>query len=100
MRPILTIAAFSFALAAGGAAMAQPPGGAPPGGGGGPFAAMRAACQADMQKFCPDKQGPERGQCMQSHQSELSDQCKTAMAQMRAMRQSGGPPPSSAPAGQ
>jgi hypothetical protein len=94
MRPALSIATISL-LALASAASAQPtqgqgPGG-PPGGGGG----MRGACQADVQKFCADtERGPARMQCMQSHQNDLSAECKAALAQMRArMQQNGGAGP-------
>jgi hypothetical protein len=100
MRLLSTITALA-AFAAAGAALAQPAPGAGPGPGG-PGSAVRAACAADMQKFCADTQpGPARGQCMQSHQNDLSAECKAAIAQMRAMMQQngGGPPPSSAPPG-
>src|SRR6516164_7166407 len=105
MRPVITIAALALALGAAGAAFSQPEGGQGqgPGQGGGRGGAMRAACQADMQKFCADVQPGQRGarmQCMQAHQNELSDQCKAAMAQMRTMMQqrNGGAPPASSSA--
>ncbi len=100
MRPLSTIAVLAFALAAAGAALAQPDSGQAPGGGA--RGAVRAACKADMDKLCPDaQQGPARRQCMSAHQSELSDPCKAAIAQMRAMRQGAGEqPPPSAPPGQ
>ncbi len=47
-------------------------------------AAVRQACAADMQKLCPDKTGPDRRQCMMDHAADLSDGCKTAMANMRS----------------
>jgi hypothetical protein len=83
MKPFVQIAvvgALGFALA--GAALAQP---AQPQGRG----MVRQACAADIQKLCPDaKPGPGGGmrECIMSHQSELSDGCKTALAQMRAAR--------------
>jgi hypothetical protein len=102
MKNLSTLAALA-ALAAAGAALAQPApnGGGGGGGQGGPLAAFRAACQADMQKFCADTQpGPGRGQCMRAHQADLSPDCKAAMAQLQAARPpGGGPPPSSAPPG-
>jgi hypothetical protein len=60
---------------------------------GGGRAAVMKACSADFQKVCPDaKPGPGGGlrECIMSHQSELSDGCKTAIAQMRAQRQQQG----------
>ncbi len=47
---------------------------------GGPMAAVRQACAADMAKFCPDKTGQERHQCMLAHKDEVSDGCKSAAA--------------------
>jgi len=38
-----------------------------------------AACQEDMAKYCADKQGPDRRQCMQDNMSKLSEGCKTAL---------------------
>lgn len=53
----------------------------------GPMAAVRQACAADMQKFCPDKAGMERHQCMMAHKDELSDGCKSAAAAAMKARQ-------------
>lgn len=67
-----------------GAAVAQPAGGG--------RAALREACAADFQKVCPDaKPGPGGGlrECVRAHFSDLSDGCKSAIAQMRAQRQGG-----------
>ncbi len=47
------------------------------------MAAVRQACAADMQKFCPDKTGPDRRQCMADHSADLSDGCKSAIASMQ-----------------
>ena len=63
-------------------AVAQAPAGGPGRGG-------FAACQEDMTKYCADKQGPDRRQCMQDNMSKLSDGCKAAMA---AGRGAGGAP--------
>ena len=82
MKPFVQIALISaVGLAIAGTAVAQP---APQGRG-----MVRQACAADIQKFCPDaKPGPGGGmrECIMSHQSSLSDGCKTALAQMRAAR--------------
>jgi hypothetical protein len=51
---------------------------APPGGG------RMAACREDVQKFCADKTGPDRRQCMQDNKDKLSDACKTALAAPRS----------------
>lgn len=88
----LAIVAISFGIA--GAALAQAPGGGPPGGGAPnpAMAAMRAACQADMDKLCSGKQGPEMGQCLRDNASKLSKECADARAKMPAPP-AGGPPP-------
>lgn len=49
---------------------------------------MRAACAADIQKFCT---GIERGKglrraCLVQHQSELSPACQAARAERAALR--------------
>ena len=88
---MLTAATAALALAAG-AAFAQPAGGPPPGGGNPAFAAVRAACQADGEKLCGDKQGRERFQCMREKQDQLSKECKDAMAALPPPP-AGGPPP-------
>ena len=94
MKPSILIAgALAFGLAS--AAIAQPPAdsGAGPGPGGGPGggrAAMRQACGADIQKYCPDaKPGPGGGMrdCIMKNHDSFSDSCKAALAQMRAARQ-------------
>ena len=59
-----------------GLAVAQAPA---PSAGGGRF----AACRDDMQKFCSDKTGPARRQCMQDNRDKLSDVCKAALAAAR-----------------
>jgi hypothetical protein len=44
--------------------------------------ALRSACSAEAQKFCantPRGKGQLRS-CLQEHQSELSDGCKTAVS--------------------
>jgi hypothetical protein len=51
-------------------------------------AKMRAACAADVQKFCP---GVERGKgglrgCLREHRTELSSECMSARAALRAVR--------------
>jgi hypothetical protein len=81
---IAVIGALGLALA--GAAAAQQPQQGGQGRG-----MVRQACAADIQKLCPDVQpGPGGGmrKCIVSHQSELSDPCKNALAQMRARMQS------------
>lgn len=62
-------------------------------GGHGGRGAMRAACQADIDKFCADvaKGGGHVMQCMREHQDQLSDSCKAAAQAIRDHhRQHGG----------
>ncbi len=75
--------------ASAGLALAQPAGGAGAGRGG------FAACQEDMAKYCADKTGPDRRQCMQDNMSKLSEGCKTALQSFQGR----GPAPAQAPAG-
>jgi len=78
-QPLFAAAVASLALA--GAALAQP------------GADARAACRADIQKFCPDaKPGPggTLRACIREHQAQLSDGCKAAIAAMIAARQAAG----------
>jgi hypothetical protein len=42
-------------------------------------AALRAACQADAEKFCADQKGPARRACLQSHETELQPACSDAL---------------------
>ena len=51
-------------------------------------AKMRAACAADVQKFCA---GVERGngalgKCLRAHRAELSSDCVSARAGLRSLR--------------
>lgn len=81
MKQPLFAVALAAAMTLAGVALAQP-------GGGG----ARAACQADIQKLCPNaRPGPGGGmrECVTSNWGHLSDPCKTAITQMRAMRQNG-----------
>ena len=51
-------------------------------------AKMRAACAADVQKFCADVErgkGALRG-CLRSHRTELSTACSSARMDLRAVR--------------
>lgn len=63
----------------------------PPAGGGGRGQAMKAACGADVQKFCPNLQpGPDMRQCVRKNFASLSDGCKSFIEQRRARRQEQG----------
>jgi hypothetical protein len=49
---------------------------------------MRAACSADVQKFCANierAKGAMRS-CLESHETQLSDGCKAARAERAAAR--------------
>jgi len=96
MKPSILIAgAVAAGLTLASAALAQPPAdsGQGPGGGhghGGGRGAVRQACQADIEKFCPDaKPGPGGGmrECIVKNHDSFSDPCKAAIDQMRAARQ-------------
>ncbi len=78
-------AALALSLAAG-AAFAQPAAGG--GDGGGRGAALRAACAADFQKFCPNVQmGPDMKACVRTNYKSLSDGCKSVLQQLRSAHQ-------------
>ena len=75
--------ALALSLAAS-ATFAQPPAD----GGGHRGEAMKAACGADVQKFCPNLQpGPDMRECVRKNFASLSDGCKSFIEQMRARRQ-------------
>jgi len=82
MKHLTLAAAAALMLLGAGAASAQQGQGNPA------MAAVREACAADMQKLCADKTGPDRRQCMMDHQADLSDGCKTALANARSAMQS------------
>jgi len=46
-------------------------------------AALAKACGADLAKYCPNMEGPDRFQCMRDHRDDFSAECKTAMSKMR-----------------
>ncbi len=78
MKRSTMAAAAVLSLLAVGAASAQG------GGQGNPMMAkMREACGADIAKFCPDKTGPDRRQCVMDNHDKFSDTCKAALAEMR-----------------
>jgi hypothetical protein len=83
-HPILVAGALALGILVAQGAAAQPQGG-------GGMGVVRQACAADIQKYCADVQrgGGRIGQCMRSHMSDLSDGCKSALAQMRAQHQGG-----------
>jgi hypothetical protein len=92
-RTRILIAATLLAASAGMAfAQGAPPAGGAPGGPGGPGGGGRgrlAACQDDMAKFCADKTGPDRRQCLMDNKDKVSAPCKAAMS---------APPPAAPPA--
>lgn len=87
----MAIVAISFGAMAG-VAFAQNGGG----GGGTPspeMVAMRAACQADIDKLCAGKQGREMGQCLTEKAAQLSKPCADARAKVQAARAAAGGAP-------
>ena len=74
-------AALALSLAAG-AAFAQPAGAGERG------AALKAACAADFQKYCPNVQmGPDMRACVRTNYKSLSDGCKSVLQQLRSAHQ-------------
>ena len=51
-------------------------------------AKFRAACGADVQKFCANVERAKgaRGTCLMAHEKELSDTCKAARAERAAAK--------------
>jgi len=49
---------------------------------------VRVACAADVQKYCPniERGKGERRACLQAHETELSDSCRTARAERAAAK--------------
>ena len=62
-------------------------GGGMAGGKGGGKGAMRAACAADIQRFCTG--GGKVGRCLKTHASELSAACAQAREQRKEARRAG-----------
>jgi hypothetical protein len=92
--------ALALSVAAG-VAFAQPPAGGAGGGGSGRGAALRQACGADIEKFCPNLQpGPDMRACVRKNYASLSDGCRSVLDQMRSQRQQQGAPGGAAPAPQ
>jgi hypothetical protein len=56
-----------------------------------PCAAQQRPCMDDLKKFCPDaKPGtPDALKCLQSHEGQLSDACKTRMERGKARMEKG-----------
>jgi cytochrome c556 len=72
--------ALALSLAAG-AAFAQPAAG-------GRGAALKAACGADFEKYCPNVQmGPDMRACVRTNYKTLSDGCKSVLQQLRSAHQ-------------
>jgi len=89
MKQHFFAAAVAAAMALAAVAHAQPAGGDGGHHGGG----VREACQADMQKLCPDaKMGPGGGmrECIKSNFDKLSTPCQDAINKMRAEHQAAG----------
>jgi hypothetical protein len=54
----------------------------------GPSPAVRRACIADARKFCSSvlSQPEKRRECMREHRMQLSERCRTAVAEERMRR--------------
>jgi len=54
-------------------------------------AKFRAACAADVQKFCADIERVKGAMrtCLEAHQVQLSDSCKAARAERAAAKEKG-----------
>jgi hypothetical protein len=79
-------AALGLAMAGAAAAQEQAPQGAGAGGGG--RGAVRHACAADIQTYCPGIQpgGEQLRECMRQNAEKLSGGCKDALKAARAAR--------------
>ena len=44
-------------------------------------------CKADVEQFCKGLKGPEIGQCLKAHETEISTACKNMRAEMAKRRQ-------------
>ncbi len=75
--PILAPPVLALAL------LVAPAGQAQPGGG------YRRACIDDSERFCPDAGGGRReiAACLQEHQGELSEACRTSLAERQGRRE-------------
>ena len=47
---------------------------------------MRDACASDVQKLCPGLEKNEVRECLKTHRGQLSDECKTALKEAKAVR--------------
>jgi hypothetical protein len=47
---------------------------------------LRRACATEIQQYCAGQRGRERRDCLQNHQAQLSDTCKTALSERGAGR--------------
>ena len=67
---------------------------------GGMMKAVRSSCRTDIKSLCSDVQpgGGRIAICIRSHESELSQPCRDAVAKFRQSRLSGEPGPAPAPA--
>lgn len=88
---VFAAAALALGLAVASLAVAQPAGG---------NGAIRQACMADFQKFCPDaRPGPGGAirDCIKAHLTDFSSGCQSAIATRRAQMQSNAATNSTAP---
>ena len=47
---------------------------------------LRRACASEIQQYCSEQRGRDRRDCLQNHQAQLSDACKTALSERGAGR--------------
>jgi hypothetical protein len=47
---------------------------------------LRRACATEIQQYCTGQRGRERRDCLQTHQAQLSEACKTALTEKGARR--------------
>jgi hypothetical protein len=55
------------------------------------MAKMRTDCGADIMKYCPDKTGPDRRQCVMENHDKFSATCKATLAEMMKAMQAAKP---------
>jgi hypothetical protein len=91
---LIALAAAALLASVSGASLAQdanPPASTTPAAasGGGGVAAVRAACDAEVMKMCPDIMGADAyRQCVTTNYASLSDGCKSAIQAYQASSQS------------
>ena len=90
---LIALAAAALLASVSGASLAQdanpPASTTPAAASGGGVAAVRAACDAEVMKMCPDIMGADAyRQCVTTNYASLSDGCKSAIQAYQASSQS------------